>query len=784
VSKKLVIVESPAKARTIGRFLGADFKVMASKGHIRDLPENSLGVDLSNDFAPEYGVPKEKALVVKELREAAAGASSIYLATDPDREGEAIAWHLAQVIKSGRKTVERVVFHEITKEAVDAAFRHPRAIDEKLVDAQQARRVLDRLVGYLISPLLWDSIKRGLSAGRVQSVALRIVVDREREIEAFVPVEYWDLGSRLARQQDGDAPALPFKAALHSLLGARGKLEVHAQADAEAIAAYLRGAAYRVLDVRHKQGQRNPAPPFITSTLQQEAWRKLRLSARRTMALAQQLYEGLPLGGEGPVGLITYMRTDSVQVAAAAKQEARAYIAQRFGPPYLPPHPRTYTQKAKGAQEAHEAIRPTSMFREPASLKDSLTSDQLRLYELIWKRMLASQMASAVIASTAVDVAAEGGGSGPGYLLRATGSTVKFPGFIALYTEGRDEAAEDEGQTPLPALDAGEALRLLEVLAEQKFTQPPPRYTEATLVKALEEDGIGRPSTYAPTVATIEDRQYVTKESGRLKPTGLGLLVSDLLTKHFADIMDVGFTATMEQDLDEIAQGKRPWTPVVKEFYQPFAVDLERAQHSLSHAALGEAEPVCDCTGSPKCKHDGPCGKPMALKESRWKSKFWGCTGYPECSRTKSLKLLEAKAALEEPTDQVCDCAGSPKCEHTEPCGKPLVIKTGRFGRFLACTGYPDCKNTKPIVVGTGVKCPKDGGEILQRKSRKGKTFYSCANYPQCDFSLGARPIPEPCPHCGGLRVSFRRGGARCTVCAKPSRVARKAEEPEAVGAA
>ncbi|MBI3953509.1 MAG: type I DNA topoisomerase, partial [Chloroflexi bacterium] len=598
-------------------------------------------------------------------------------------------------------------------------------------------------------------------------------VDREREIEAFVPQEYWALGARLARPgADGVGPA-PFQAALHSHLGSRQRLEVSNGATASAIAADLRAASYRVLDVRHRDSQRQPPPPFITSTIQQEAWRKLRYSAKRTMALAQQLYEGVALGAEGPVGLITYMRTDSVHVAAAAKQEARDYIRQRFGADYLPPHPRTHTQKAKGAQEAHEAIRPTSMLREPAALKDFLTADQLRLYELVWKRMLASQMAVAVIATTTVDVAAAGTPSAQGYLLRASGSTVKFPGFIALYTEGRDEAGEEEGQPPLPDLAPAEPLRLLEVLSEQKFTQPPPRYTEATLVKALEENGIGRPSTYAPTVATIQDRDYVRKEEGRLMPSGLGKLVSDLLTKHFADIMDLGFTATMEEDLDEIAQGKRPWAPVVQEFYQPFARDLKEAEKSLSHAALGEAEPVCECTGSPKCKHVGPCGKPMTLKESRWKSKFWGCTGYPDCRSTKSLRLQEAKAALEEPTDQVC-----------EKCGKPMVIKTGRYGRFLACTGYPDCKNTKPIVVGTGVKCPKDGGELLQRKSRKGKTFYSCSNYPQCDFSLGARPLPQPCPHCGSLRIAFRRGGARCTVCNKPSRVAAKREEPEAVGAA
>lgn len=692
MKKNLVIVESPAKARTLARILGNSYNLKASMGHIRDLPKSQLGVDIENGFTPQYVVPREKSKVVRELKEAAKGASTVYLATDPDREGEAISWHLAEVTKSNRKIFRRVVFHEITEEAIKRAFKQPRAIDMQLVDAQQARRVLDRLVGYKISPLLWRKVRRGLSAGRVQSVALRIIVDREREIEKFVPVEYWTIEAELHQK----APAIEvpsFRATLVGYLNGT-KLPIHNEAEAKATKAKLEKAGYRVLKVKTRTAARQPAPPFITSTLQQEAWRKLRFSAQQTMAIAQQLYEGLPLGDEGSVGLITYMRTDSTHVARSALAEAREFITGKYGTEYLPPHARTFATVVKGAQEAHEAIRPTRIHREPSQVKPYLNTNQFRLYELIWKRMVASQMAAAIFDNTTVDIQAKGTGARENYLFRTVSSVNKFPGFIILYTESKDQD-EEEKLSPLPLLKDGEALNLLGLFSEQHFTQPPPRFTEATLIKTLEQFGIGRPSTYAPIISTIQEREYVTKVSGAFKPTELGVIVNDLLCQYFPDIVDIQFTARMENALDEIADEKRAWVGVVQDFYAPFQYSLEKATELMARVKL---------------------------------------------------------------PDQVVEEA-CPKCS------KPLVVKTGRFGKFLACSGYPECKFTKSFQLRLGVSCPECGSELVEKVNKKKRTFYGCSNYPNCDFATNFKPLSQPCPKCGRLLTVYKEKGAKCVKC-------------------
>ncbi|MBE0415491.1 MAG: type I DNA topoisomerase [Dehalococcoidia bacterium] len=684
MSKGLVIVESPAKAKTVSRMLGGGYRVKASIGHVRDLPERRLGVDVKGGFAPHYEVPYEKRAVVKEIKEAAKHASSVYLATDPDREGEAISWHLVQAAELDSAPVKRVVFHEITKEALEEAFRYPREIDMALVNAQQARRILDRLVGYKISPLLCQKVRRGLSAGRVQSAALKMIVDRERQIEGFVPVEYWSIDAELEKVADKRS----FIATLLGFMGGR-KIEIGNEKEAKRIVAELEKASYAVDKVRKKEVARQPAPPFITSTLQQEAWRKLRFTAKRTMAIAQQLYEGLPIGEEGAVGLITYMRTDSVKVAPSALEETRVYIKQKYGADFLPPKPRIFAKKAKGAQEAHEAIRPTSVKREPTSIKGYLNRDQFRLYELIWKRMVSSQMSPALLDTTSVDIEAKGEKA---YLLRATTSVIKFPGFTILYIEGKDE--EDEAQKgALPELAEGERLKLLGLLPEQHFTQPPPRYTEATLVKALEERGIGRPSTYAPILSIVQERGYVARDGGRFCPLELGFLVSDILCEHFPDIVDLGFTAQMEEGLDRIAQGEREWVPFLEEFYNPFEKMLQMARQKMAKVKIAD-----------------------------------------------------------EPVDETCT-----------QCGRPMVIKSGRYGRFLSCSGYPECKNRKPLLIKIGVKCPKCGGELVVRQSRKKRTFYGCSRYPDCDFTTGDKPISQPCPECGGLLVMRGKKMVKCT---------------------
>ena len=670
-------------------------------GHVRDLPKGDMGVEVDAEgFHPTYTNLPDKRKVIAELAKASKEADAVYLATDPDREGEAISWHLLNAAKIPLSKVKRVVFHEITRQAIEEAFENPRDLDQNLIDAQQARRILDRLVGYRLSPVLWGKVRRGLSAGRVQSVALRLVVDREREHQAFVPQEYWTIEAALAKES-GDAKTTPFKAELHSIAGRKGQVEIAKEAQAKEITADLEGADYKVASVRKRETRSRPAPPFITSTLQQEAARKLRFSAARTMQIAQQLYEGLPIGDDGSVGLITYMRTDSTNVAGQALREAAQYVRSHFGAEYAPTSPRVYRKKVKGAQEAHEAIRPTSIERSPESVRRRLSSEQARLYELIWKRMLASQMSDALFDSTRVEIGAPGRKSATKWVFRATGSIVKFPGFRTLYMEDADDAAEESnGTAPLPDLVEGEALWCLGLTPEQHFTQPPPRYTEASLIRALEEQGIGRPSTYAPIIGTIMDRDYVRRERGRFVPTKLGIAVTGLLTAHFPDVMDVGFTARVEEELDDIASGERQWTPVLREFYGPFDQAVEKA--------LKEAERV-------------------------------------------------PRDQIDEETDEVCE-----KCE------RPMVIKSGRYGRFLSCSGFPECRNSRPLLARVGVECPDCGGDLVQRRQRGkgGKTFYGCSSYPTCKFAVNQRPLPEPCPECDGLLLASGRGNARCTACA------------------
>lgn len=685
---KLVIVESPAKARTVGRFLGKGYTVKASVGHVRDLLRSQLSVDVEHDFEPKYRIPNEKRAVVKEIQALAKTHAEVYLATDPDREGEAIAWHLLESAKIDPKIARRVVFHEITEPAISEAFAHPRGLDTNLINAQQARRVLDRLVGYNLSPLLWRKVRSRLSAGRVQSVALRLVVEREREIQAFVPVEYWTIAAELRPEGlketfvaklarlNGEEPTLPTEAQVKPVLGDMEK------------------AVYVISKIKRGERRRRPPAPFTTSTLQQEASRKLGYTAKRTMALAQSLYEGIDLG-EGSIGLITYMRTDSTNVSELAQAEARQFIGERYGQSFLPPEPPKYQTKAKGAQEAHEAIRPTSVMRQPEAIKEFLNRDQFRLYQLIWQRFVASQMEAAVFDTLSVEVTAKNINE---YLLRAAGSAVKFPGFLIVYEEAKDEdkAAEEEEETRIPAgIAEGQTQHLVRLLPEQHFTQPPPRYSEATLVRTLEEYGIGRPSTYAPILSTIQQRGYVVRDGKRLIPTETGFLVNDLITEHFPEVVDYGFTAKMEEDLDRIAAGQQNWVKTIRSFYDPFARQVALAEKSM-----------------PENK-SGP-----------------------------------------EPIGRSC-----PKC------GQELVIRWGRYGKFIACSGFPDCRYTEPWLEKIGVQCPKDQGDLVERKTRKGRTFYGCANYPNCDFTSWKLPLPKPCPACGGLLVVANKNQAQCLDC-------------------
>jgi DNA topoisomerase-1 len=735
MAKNLVVVESPAKAKTLAKYLGRNYQVRASVGHILDLPKSKLGVDVENDFLPDYSVIPGKSKIITELRKAAKEKDIVFLAPDPDREGEAIAWHIAEKIGVPQSKLRRVLFNEITKDAVQKAIKNPLPLNKDRYDAQQARRVLDRLVGYQVSPLLWKKVRRGLSAGRVQSVAVRIIVEREREIRAFVPVEYWSIIARL----EGDQPP-PFDARLVEVAGKRldpKGFRVENEEQAKAVLQAVTTAPWIVGKVETKERKRNPQPPFITSRLQQEASRKHSFSPKRTMGLAQRLYEGVELGDEGSVGLITYMRTDSTRISPEAQGHAREFITAKYGDRYLPKEPPVYRSR-KQAQDAHEAIRPTSMEYTPERVEKFLDPAELKLYTLIWNRFVASQMAAAIYDQTAVDIPLGE------YLFRANGQVEKFDGFMRVYTEGVDEKAQDKDDAAepdsaddrqLPPLAAGDRLKLHEIDPEQHFTQPPPRFTQATLIKELEEKGIGRPSTYASIMGTILEKEYVSEDdSRRVRPTELGTLVNDLLVEAFPDIYNVEFTAGMEEILDTVEEGSTSWVSAVRGFYTPFTKDLEHADEHMRDVKTQEIPTDLTCER---------CGNPMVIKWGR-RGEFIACKNYPECRNTKNFKRLEdgtLEVAKEETIDRTC-----PKCS------KPMQIRFGRFGKFVGCTGYPECREVQPLKLPEpiGMKCPDcQVGEVVQKFSRKRKMFYSCNRYPDCKFSAWDKPIQEPCPLCG-----------------------------------
>ena len=772
--KALVIVESPVKAKTINEYLGKQYVVKASLGHIKDLPKKDLAVDVENGFEPRYEIIEGKRKLINELKQAAKKVDSIYLAADPDREGEAICFHLQEELqgkKNGEPHIYRVMFNEITKNAIQKAFQNPGMVDSKLVDAQQARRVLDRLVGYKISPLLWDKVRRGLSAGRVQTVALRVIVEREAEIVAFIKNEYWTLDAELAGRKPPALTARLFKKDDQTP-------DLINQQASDNVLAQLEGAAYTVKSVTRREKRRNPVAPFITSTLQQESSRKLRFSVKRTMILAQRLYEGVELGKAGAVGLITYMRTDSTRLSEDALQAARAYIAVKYGPEFLPESPNIYKSK-KEAQDAHEAIRPTSMEHSPNEVEKYLAEDELKLYRLIWNRFVACQMTPAVFDQTTIDISARGKDASD-YLFRATGSVLKFGGFLKVYEEGKDQSDEEDEELKhrLPAVAEGEILKLRSLMPEQHFTEPPPRFNEATLVKKLEADGVGRPSTYASILSTIQEREYVKKEGGRFIPTELGKVVTGLLIESFDDIFDVKYTARMEEELDEIEEGQIPWRAAIGEFYEKFDKDLKHAEEHMTDIKRMEKPTDLICE---------KCGKPLVIKWGRHGS-FIACTGYPDCTYTREL-------TVDLPDVDKVDLSEQGEDEYCENCGRPMVLKKGRFGTFYACTGYPDCKTTKPIggqqkkpdvpldekcptcgnnlVLKTGrygeftacgnypackyvkqktigVKCPEcSEGEVVERRSKRGKTFYGCNRWPDCNFVAWGKPVQEKCPECG-----------------------------------
>jgi DNA topoisomerase-1 len=777
MAKALVVVESPAKAKTINKYLGKDYKVVASMGHVRDLPKSKLGVDVDNGFVPEYEVIASRKKVMKELKEAAKAADEIFVATDPDREGEAIGWHLATELGGKKKKVKRLMFNEITRKAVQAALEHPGEIDLKMVDAQQARRVLDRLVGYKISPILWDKVRRGLSAGRVQSVALKLVCDRESEIERFEPEEYWNLTARLAG-------AVPPEFDARLVKRGTSALRIRNEQESKDVLAAISDAPFIVSSVATKERKKNPVPPYITSKLQQAS----RFPVKKTMLIAQQLYEGIELPGEGAVGLITYMRTDSTRVADQAVTDVRGHIGMTYGNDFVPEKPNYYRAKAD-AQDAHEAIRPTSMEYDPERVRAYLTEDQYYLYRLIWNRFVASQMPPATFDETTVDITAAD------YVFRAKGSVPKFSGWLAVYgtvsanpeAEAKVESAagpdalqttdEDAAAGILPPLAEGDRLELRELRPEQKFTQPPPRYSEATLVKALEENGIGRPSTYASIISVLQAREYVNKIEARFKPTKLGMmLVQKLLSPSFDDILDVNYTRELEENLDKIEEGNEDYRSTLQSFYDKFVKDLARAAREMPNLKEGQEPdpPVpCDKCGSPMVIKAGKfglflacraypdctntreletpeqgteeieeacdnCGKPMVVKRGRF-GQFLACSGYPECKTTRKLISTKQGLTAAKP-DQLLE-------ERCPKCDSNLVVKHGRFGEFTACSSYPECRYVK--LASTGVKCPRDAGEIVERKSRRGKVFYGCSNYPDCDFTLWNKPIAESCPKCG-----------------------------------
>jgi DNA topoisomerase-1 len=707
-AKPLIVVESPTKARTIGRFLGRSFGIKASNGHIMDLPKAKLGVDLEKNFEPKYVVLRNKSKALKEIREAASKASEVYLAPDPDREGEAIAWHLQKYLSKINKNTKRLVFYEVTKEALQEALEHSQKIDMKKVDAQQARRVLDRLVGYLVSPFLWTTLRYGLSAGRVQSVALRLICEREEEIAAFVPREYWSVEAQLV-----GAEKEPFKAKLVSIGGK--KAEIGDEAKAGSTAEEIKKQHFSVKSIKEQQRKRNPLPPFTTSTLQQEASNRLRFSSKKTMVLAQQLYEGIDLGPEGQVGLITYMRTDSTRSSAASISQVRKYIETSIGKEYVPASAKIYATKGR-TQDAHEAVRPTSVTRTPEHIAKSLSDGQLKLYRLIWNRFVSSQMAPARYHMTSAEIEAGR------FLFRASGTRMTFDGFTRVYRD--TERSKEKEPELLPRLEEGEKLKLKKLDTIQHFTEPPPRYTEGTLVKALDENGIGRPSTYATIVGTIHTRRYVASEKGRIKPTELGMTTSKLLVKAFPDIFNVEFTATMEDDLDLIEEGNKQWVEVVRKFYEPFQKSLDKAEKAKSKL---RAEVVED-TGI-VCEE---CGKKMVKKFGR-AGAFLACSGYPKCRFTKPLEEDEV-----EPTDEKCDV-----------CGAPMKVRQGRYGRFLSCSKYPECKSTKSMTL--GIDCPEQecDGAIVERRSKAGRVFFGCSSYPECKFASWNKPVKQECPGCG-----------------------------------
>ncbi|HUT22675.1 MAG TPA: type I DNA topoisomerase [Candidatus Bipolaricaulota bacterium] len=728
--KNLIIVESPTKAKTITKFLPrAEYTILSSFGHVRDLPKTKMGVDIEHNFEPQYVIPPKAKKNVGILKEAAKKADMIYFATDEDREGEAIAWHLAHILKPKKNKSERITFHEITKAAIEKALQTPRTIDLNLVNAQQARRILDRLVGYELSPFLWKKVAKGLSAGRVQSVSVRLIVEREREIQAFKKEEYWTIEAIFSKDKN------EFPAKLHIINGKTlKKLDIKNEKQAKEILDKLKDQNYKVSKIELKETTKKAPAPFKTSTLQQDANSKLHFSAKQTMMLAQQLYEGIELGSEGSAGMITYMRTDSLNLSEEFKSDAKDFISQKFGKEYLAVGAKTY-KKSKGAQEAHEAIRPTVAGREPETIKNFLNNNQYKLYKLIWERALAGQMADAKINQTSVDIESKDGE----YVFRASGAQIKFDGWQKIYGAQAQE-------TLLPALSEGDDLDAKEISPLQHFTQPPARYSEATLVKALEERGIGRPSTYAPTIATIQDRNYVIKEDRKLAPTDIAFVVNDLLVAHFPQIVDYDFTAHMEEDLDNIAEGKKEWQPLIEEFYTPFKENLTKKDKEISKKEITEEETkeVCE-----------KCGSPMIIKMGRF-GKFLACSNYPECKNTKNIVSSNGTEIVQEETE-----ATNEKCDK---CGAPMTVKHGRYGKFLGCSKYPECKNIKPILKPTGVKCPNCGkGDIIERKSKRGKTFYGCSNYPECKTAFWSKPVDKKCPDCGSQLVFGAKGTIRCS---------------------